>query len=98
MRVDLFLRGKRLQFVPTPKLIGQQGITLILSHSFETRPEVDGNGPLETKPNGRIQATTTGGLNGTRLDPVSFRHLRNCMSSEQWAPEEGRVFSDGLHQ
>ena len=47
---------------------------------------------------GRIQNTPTGGLSGTRLDPVSFRRLRNYTCSEQRAPSEGIVVSIGQHQ
>ena len=66
-RVYLFHCSERLHFVPTPKLIGQLGVILTscaeqsifqkievvsLIAKVETSPEVEGNGPLKTQPNG----------------------------------------------
>ena len=74
----------------------------------ETSPKVEGRSPLKTQHNGdwttikvffgQIQNTPTGGLSGTRFDPVSFRHLYNCTSLEQRAPSDGPVVSIGQRQ
>ena len=84
----LFHCSKRLHFIPTPKVIGQLGVTLICVTALkqvETSPKVEGEGPLKTQPNGnrtairvffgRIQNTPMGGLSGTRLDTVSSSKL-----------------------